>query len=126
LGADPNPYWNKSLWIVYMKDGVRREQRRNENEHILPESFYGPQDAPELDKWLPGSRWRSGGGELQFHADHSATGSGVDGTVVWEALAKDRLRLIWPDGRKVEYVTDYRWRSLHDAENAGAVYHVVQ
>ncbi len=62
-----------------MKDGVSREVRRYENEHVLPESFYGPQDAPELAKWLPDSRWRAEQGELQFHADHTATGYGFAG-----------------------------------------------
>ena len=40
LGADPNPRQNKSLLIVYTVDGVRHEQRRNENETILINGFY--------------------------------------------------------------------------------------
>lgn len=40
LGADPSPGWNKSLSIIYTTDGVRHQQRRNENETILLESFY--------------------------------------------------------------------------------------
>lgn len=126
LGIDPIPYWNKSLWIAYVKDGVRREVRRYENEHVLPESFYGPQDAPELAKWLPSSRWRSEKGELQFHADHSATGYGFEGVPTWEALAGNKLRITWSAERKVEYVFDYTWSSFHEAENESAVFHVME
>ncbi|HSJ01364.1 MAG TPA: hypothetical protein VK956_02880 [Verrucomicrobium sp.] len=125
LGADPNPYWNKGLHIVYMKDGVRREQHRNENEYVLPESFYGPQDAAELTKWLPASRWRSEKGELQFHANGTVTGMGVEGAPLWEAVSKKQIRITWSAERKVDYPLDYTWSSFHEAENASAVYHVV-
>jgi hypothetical protein len=125
LGIDPIPYWNKSLWIAFIKDGVRREVRRYENEHVLPEYFYGPQDAPELDKWLPASRWRSEKGELQFNADHTATGYGFEGTPTWEALANNKLRITWSAGRKVEYVFDYTWSSFHEVTNDKAVFRVV-
>lgn len=60
-----------------MKDGVRREQNRGENEWVLPESFYGPQDADELRTWLIGSRWVNADGEIQFHADRTLTGSAI-------------------------------------------------
>jgi hypothetical protein len=126
LGADPNPGWNKSLWILYIKDGVRREQRRNENEWVLPESFYGPQDAVELDKWLPGSRWRSEQGEWQFHADHSLTGVGIVGTPLWETIDGGKFRITWTAERKIEYHFDFLWNSFHEAENVAAVYHVMQ
>lgn len=126
LGADPNPYWNKGLTIVYMKDGVRREQHRNENEHVLPESFYGPQDAEELTKWLPGSRWRGEKGELQFHADHTVTGPGIDGAPTWETLANNHFRITWAADRKVEYYFDYTWGSLREAADAKVVYHGVK
>lgn len=125
LGSDPNPYWNKSLHIVYMKDGVRREQWRNENEHVLPESFYGPQDAAELDRWLPASRWRSQHGELQFHASHSVTGPGVEGSPLWEALGANKLRITWSADRKVEYVFDYTWSSFQEVGNGANVHHVM-
>ena len=126
LGIDPIPYWNKSLWIAYMKDGVRREVRRNENEHVLPESFYGPQDAAELAKWLPESRWRAEKGELQFHADHTATGYGFDGLPNWEALGSNKMRITWADGRKAEYFFDYTWSSFREEGNEKAAFHVMQ
>lgn len=126
LGADPNPYWNKGLTIVYMKDGVRREQHRGENEHVLPESFYGPQDAAELTKWLPGSRWRGEKGELQFHADRTVTGPGIDGAPTWETLANNHFRITWAADRKVEYYFDYTWSSLREAADAKVVYHGVK
>ncbi len=126
LGNDPIPYWNKSLWIAFIKDGVRREVRRYENEHVLPEYFYGPQDAPELAKWLPNSRWRSEQGELQFYADHTVVGYPFEGTPLWEALAGNKIRITWSAERKVEYVFDWTWSSFHEADNAKAVFHVVQ
>jgi len=126
LGIDPIPYWNKSLWIAYVKDGVRREVRRYENEHVLPESFYGPQDAPELTKWLPETRWRAEQGELQFHADHTATGYGFEGLPQWEALGHNKMRITWSDGRKVEYFFDYTWSSFREEGNAKATFNVMQ
>lgn len=124
LGADPNPYWNKSLHIVYMKDGVRREQWRNENEHVLPESFYGPQDAVELAKWLAGTRWFGEKPEIQFHADNTFTSPGVAGTHRWEATANHKIRLIWVDERKAEFTFDYTRSSFSEDGNAAHVYHV--
>jgi hypothetical protein len=124
LGADPNPYWNKSLHIVYMKDGVRREQWRGENEHVLPESFYGPQDAVELGKWLHGSRWFGEKPEIQFHADNTFTSPGVNGTHRWESTANNKLRLIWADDQKAEFTFDYTWSSFSKDGDASQVYHV--
>lgn len=126
LGIDPIPYWNKSLWIAYVKGGVRREVRRYENEHVLSESFYGPQDAPELAKWLPESRWSAEQGELQFHADHTATGHGFEGLPHWEALAGNKMRITWSDGRKAEYFFDYTWSSFREEGNEKAAFHVMQ
>ena len=124
LGIDPIPYWNKSLWIAFIKDGKRREVRRYENEHVLPEYFYGPQDAPELTKWLPKSRWRSEQGELQFYADQTTVGYPFGGTPKWEALAGNKIRIIWSAERKVEYVFDWTWSSFHEADNDKVVFHV--
>jgi len=117
LGADPNPGWNKSLHIVYMKDGVRREQRRNENEHVLPESFYGPQDTAELSAWLPGSRWMGVKGEVQFHAGGALTGPQMPPAATWEAIAANRLRIAWSPELKTEYVFDYTWSSFSAPED---------
>ena len=124
LGADPNPRWNKSLHIVYMKDGVRREQRRNENETILPQSFYGPQDAAELKAWLAETRWIGVEKDIQFHADHTFTSPGSDESFQWEALTAKKVRLIWSEDRKVEFVFDYTWSSFSDPQNGGNVYHL--
>lgn len=126
LGIDPIPYWNKSLWIAYVKDGVRREVRRYENEHVLPESFYGPQDAAELTKWLPETRWRAEKGELQFHADHTATGYGFEGLPQWEALANNKMRIMWADGRKAEYFFDFTWSSFREEGTEKALFHVMK
>lgn len=122
LKADPNPYWNKSLHIVYMKDGVRREQHRNENEHILPESFYGPHDKSELAAWLEGTRWKGEAGELQFHASGAVTGSGVGGTADWEAFDKNWVRIIRSGEDKTAFVFDYTWSSFHEQGNGRNVF----
>jgi hypothetical protein len=126
LGADPNPGWNKSLRIVYMKDGVRREQRRNENEDILPESFYGPHDAAELKAWLPASRWVGEAGELQFHADGSCTSPGQKDAMRWDALGPKKIRIAWPDSRTVEFDFDYTWSSFSEVANGKNVWHVLR
>ena len=123
LGADPNPYWNKALKVVYIKDGVRREQHRNENEWVLPESFYGPQDASELTGWLPGTRWVGKGGELQFQADHSITGAGLGEAPTWEATGPASLRITWSANHKAEHHFDYTWGSFHEVKDEAAVYH---
>jgi len=126
LGADPNPGWNKNLRIIYMKDGVRREQNRNENEHILPESFYGPHDTAELKAWLPASRWAGAKGEIQFHADGTFTSPGMEAVGHWQALGAKKLRLTWSEDRKPEFVFDHTWTSFSEVENGKNVFHVVQ
>ncbi|TDU70966.1 hypothetical protein EI77_02084 [Prosthecobacter fusiformis] len=122
LGIDPNPYWNKGLHIVYMKDGVRREQHRNENEHILPHSFYGPQDKAELHSWILASRWRSEKGEVQFNADGSLTGPGLETPALWETLANNKLRIAWSAEEKREYVFNHSWSAFSATEDAREVF----
>lgn len=124
LGADPNPGWNKSLHIVYMKDGVRREQRRNENETILPESFYGPQDAAELKAWLSETRWIGAEPDIQFHADQTFTSPGSTKSFQWEALTARKVRLLWAEDRKVDFVFDYTWSNFSDPEHGSNVHHL--
>lgn len=113
LGVDPNPYWNKGLHIVFMKDGVRREQRRNENEHILPESFYGPQDAAELAEWIVGTRWQGPRGEVQFHPNGRLMGPELKGEGDWKSVRANRLEIIWPKEKEAtNYEFDYIWSSF--------------
>ncbi len=124
LGADPNPYWNKGLHIVFMKDGVRREQHRGENEHVLPESFYGPQDANELQTWLIGTRWIGSQPDIQFHKDKTFTSPGLTTAGQWEATGANTLRLIWNINNTKDFVFDYTWGSFSEVGNAGHVYHI--
>ena len=126
LGADPNPYWNKGLHVVYMKDGVRREQRRNENETVLPESFYGPQDAAELRAWLAETRWFGSKPDIQFHADQTVTSPGVEATARWETVAGNKLRLTWPGEEAKEFVFGYTWESLSQVGEGKNVYHLAK
>ena len=106
-----------------MKDGVRREQWRNENEDILPESFYGPQDAGELRLWLPESRWFGERAEIQFHADQTFTSPGESGVHRWEATGSNTLRLIWSEDRAANMVFDYTWSGFSEVENGKNVFH---
>ena len=124
LGADPNPGWNKSLHIVYMKAGVRREQRRNENETILPESFFGPQDAAELKAWLAETRWIGAEPDIQFHADQTFTSPGSTKSFQWEALTARKVRLLFGEDRKVDFVFDYTWSNFSDPAQGSNVYHL--
>ncbi|MES2507040.1 MAG: hypothetical protein V4599_10065 [Verrucomicrobiota bacterium] len=126
LGNDPNPYWNKALHIVYMKDGVRREQHRGENEHVLPHSFYGPQDMAELRTWMLATRWKGEKGEIQFHASGTLTGPGLEGAPTWETLANNKFRITWSAEQKTEYVFDYTGSSFHQPDNAAEAFHVVK
>ncbi|MDF1753644.1 MAG: hypothetical protein P1U89_12770 [Verrucomicrobiales bacterium] len=126
LKADPNPYWNKSLHIVYMKDGVRREQRRNENEHILPESFYGPQDSGELRRWLIGTRWQGPKGEVQFHPNSLLTGPGLKGNADWKVDSATQLKIIWPGEKAAEFRFDYTWSSFRIPSDAANNYRIMK
>lgn len=119
LGQDPNPHWNKGLHIVYMKDGVRRELQRGENETVLPHAFYAPQDKAELRRWLAGSRWFIKKEGVQFNADGSVTGSGLEGSPSWEAVSNNTLRIKWTAERVTEYTADAVWGAFRNPkENA--------
>jgi len=127
LKADPNPYWNKGLHIVYFKDGVRREQRRNENEHILPESFYGPHDAAELKEWITNTRWQGENGEIQFHPHGALAGPGVKGIADWKAIEKNQLDITWPGSEKpVRFVFNYTWSGFSEPKNAKNQYRIMK
>ncbi len=125
LGADPNPYWNKGLHIVYIKDGVRREQHRNENEHVLAESFYGPQDAGELKRWIAGTRWVGPRGEIQFQENGTLTGPDIGRSASWEASKKNWLEIAWAKDEVVRYAFDYVWSSFKDPEDAKNGYRIL-
>jgi hypothetical protein len=114
LGADPNPHWNKSLHIIYRKGGVRREVRYNENGHVLPESFYGPQDSAELEGWLIGTRWDGSSGQVQFNQDGTATGRGVKPGARWEATGGRKVRFTWSEKETTEFQFDYIWSRFGD------------
>ena len=126
LKADPNPYWNKSLHIVYYKDGVRREQRRNENEHILPESFYGPHDAVELTTWLIGTRWNGPSGEIQFQRDGNITGLGYKPGTTWRAIEKNRVQFTDSDKKVKTYAFDYIWSRFGDPKYTRGDFRIVR
>ncbi|MEM9016456.1 MAG: hypothetical protein AAGC68_05535 [Verrucomicrobiota bacterium] len=127
LGVDPNPYWNKGLRIIYLKDGVQRVQRRNENEHILPESFYGPQDTAELARWIEGTRWQGPRGEVQFHPNGKLAGSGLGGEGDWKSLGPNRLEIRWPKAESAtEYRFDYVWSSFRVPDDGQDEYRIVK
>ena len=126
LGRDPFPGRNKGFHVVYMKDGVRREQHRNENERILPESFYGPQDANDLQAWLPGSRWAGEQPELQFHPGGVCTVLGTPTPLTWEATAPNKVRIVWAPDKSLEYRFDYTWSAFSQSDDPSKIYHLVK
>jgi hypothetical protein len=126
LGADPNPGWNKSLHIVYLKDGVRREQRWNENGTVLPESLYGPQDAGELTRWLEGTRWTGPKGEIQFHPSGLVAGPKLSGDAQWKALDSRKIRLTWAKEESLDYEFDYVWSVFKRPEDGKDGYRLLK
>ncbi|MEM9283455.1 MAG: hypothetical protein AAGA96_16650 [Verrucomicrobiota bacterium] len=127
LGADPNPYWNKGLRLVYLKDGVRRVQHRNENEHILPESFYGPQDTAELTEWIQGTRWLGPNGEVQFHQNGRLAGPGIGEDGDWKGLSSNRIEILWPGNQeKTEYRFNHTWSGFRVPEKGKDEYRILR
>ncbi len=109
LGADPTPGWNKTLTVVYTKDGVRRLQARTETEHVLPESFYMPQDAKELEKWLMGTRWKVDR-EFVFLPEGLFLAAGQ--VAWWRAVSDSRIEITWTPAIKLECRFDFVWGSF--------------
>ncbi len=109
LGADPTPGWNKTLTVVYNKDGVRRLQARTETEHVLPESFYMPQDAKELEQWLIGTRWTV---DRDFIFLPGGLFLAAGQVAWWRALGDSRIEITWHTGIKLECQFDYVWGSF--------------
>ena len=127
LGADPNPYWNKELHIVFTKDGVQHSQRQGENTRILPECFYGPQDTAELDAWLPETRWTNADGDITFHANHTFTTLGkAQQPPTWEALGANKIRLTWSAKRTMECLFDTTWTTFSETGNSKNAFHAVK
>ena len=113
LGADPTPGWNKTLTVVFTKDGVRRLQARTETEYALPESFYMPQDAKELETWLPGTRWK--GGERVFVFLPQGLFLTAGQVAHWRVLDSNRIEIDWLIGIKLECPFDFVWGSFTEA-----------
>lgn len=113
LGADPNPGWNKGLTVRYLKDGVERTQNRGENETLLIESFYGPQDNEEVKKWLPGTKWKANE-EITFNGDGTFSIGNRQGSHQWDARQYFKLILVWPEEGIIEYSFDWRWDAFRE------------
>ncbi len=127
LKADPNPYWNKGLRITYMKDGVRRHLSRGENGHVHPETFYGPQDAGELDRWLLGTRWTGPNGEVQFHPNGVIAGPEVKGDGTWRATAWNKVEITWPKAASATAFTfDAKWTEFSVPDDKQNNYRVLK
>lgn len=126
LGADPNPGWNKGLHIVYLKEGVRREQWWNENGTVLPDSLYGPQDAGELTRWLEGTRWTGPKGEIQFHPSGLIAGSKLSGDSQWKALDSRKVRVTWTNEESLDYEFDYVWSEFKRPEDGKDGYRLIK
>ena len=109
LGADPTPGWNKTLTVVFTKDGVRRLQARTETEYALPESFYMPQDAKELAQWLTGTRWTV---DRDFIFLPGGLFLAAGQVAWWRALSDSRIEITWTPAIKLECQFDYVWGSF--------------
>lgn len=109
LGADPTPGWNKTLTVVFTKDGVRRLQARTETEHALPESFHMPQDAKELETWLLGTHWKADR-EFIFLPEGLFLTAGQ--VARWRALSDSKIEIDWLIGIKLECQFDFVWGSF--------------
>ena len=116
LGTDPNPGWNKNLTVRYTKDGVERKQNRGENETLLIESFHGPQDIAEMEKWLAGTQWRHDQ-PITFNADGTFISKGIITAGRWSIPRLWVMQMVWSDGRTEECAFGWRWDSF--AEKTG-------
>ena len=98
LGADPNPGWNKSLYVVYMKGGVRRENWHTENKRVLADEYHAPQDVAETGVWIGGTRWKDvNGDELQFLSDGTVTGTDIAAGAKWRVEARKAVKVTQPN-----------------------------
>lgn len=119
LGADPNPGWNKELLVNYRKDGILRARHWGENSHVLPETFYGPQNTPELASWLPGTRWSDGKSEIHFLPSGWLITVGSTALDRWEAASHNEVNLTL-GGATTLVALDYTWSSFALGKDAAA------
>jgi hypothetical protein len=95
FGGDPAPWAAKKFDVYFIKGGKVREQHRADNEHVLWEGFYGPQDAGELAAWLPTVKWRRDPTEMPWslNADGSVGTQPKKGT--WKAKDASLIEINW-------------------------------
>lgn len=120
LGTDPNPGWNKELLVNYRKDGVLRSRHWGENAHVLPETFYGPQNTPELAAWLPGTRWSDGKSEIHFLPNGWLITVGSTAPGRWEAASHNEVNLTL-GGRTTLVGMDYTWSTFKLGNDTAAL-----
>lgn len=113
LKSDPNPGWNKSVTVKYLKDGVKRERSWGRNEPLRVEDFYGPQDKEELARWLVGTKWKA---DLQVYFKESKTFNVLSSltTGTWMVSQPRKVTMVWSEGEVVEGVFDPTWTSFEE------------
>ena len=113
LKSDPNPGWNKSITVKYIKDGIKRERRWGKGEPLRIEDFYGPQDKDELAKWLVGTSWKA---EVQVNFNPNKTfdvqSRLAAGT--WTVSQHRKVTMVWSAGEVIEGVFDPTWTSFEE------------
>lgn len=110
MGADPSPGMKKWLTVIFTKDGIQRKKEGNEGTFFPIEAFYGPQDADELKKWLPGTEWKSLT-DVVFNADQTFTAAGRTG-YRWSVSARNKIVLEWSEDEKIECIFENDWKSF--------------
>lgn len=119
LGADPTPGWNKTLTVVFNKNGIRRLQARTETEYVLPESYYMPQDKEELAAWLVGTRWKADR-EFVFLPGGLFLTQGE--AAQWKALESSKFLITWKTGMQIECNFHYDWTYFKEKEGKGLTF----
>lgn len=113
MKVDPNPGWNKNLWVKYLKDGVKRERNWGRHEPLRIEDFYGPQDKDELAKWLGDTSWKA---EVQVNFNPNKTfdvqSRLAAGT--WTVSQHRKVTLVWSAGEVIEGFFDPTWTSFEE------------
>lgn len=125
LKSDPNPGWNKSITVKYMKDGVKRERRWGKGEPLRIEDFYGPQDKDELAKWLAGTSWKA---EVQvnFKDNNTFDVQSRLAAGTWTVSQHRRVTMVWSAGEAVEGFFDPTWTSFEEQSGKKRLFRITK
>lgn len=125
LKSDPNPGWNKSITVKYLKDGVKRERRWGKGEPLRIEDFYGPQDKDELSKWLAGTSWKA---EVQvnFKDNNTFDVQSRLAAGTWTVSQHRKVTMVWSAGEAVEGFFDPTWTSFEEQSGKKRLFRITK